>query len=185
MALKKPFARPLSIGGAFLLSPSEFNDGRGSFYKAYDSDTMRSIGNAPEFCEEYFSVSKKNVLRGFHYQLGKHAQAKLIRCSHGEIYAVIVDLRKSSSACGKWEGVSLSEKNRLSLYAPRGTAIAFLAKKNGATVVHLADNDYAPSAEAGIIWNDPSLKVKWGVAAPILSEKDLRLPRFKDAKLFD
>ena len=185
MAAKKPVASPLPIPGAFLLEPSEFNDERGSFYKTYDSDTMKAIGMAPLFREEYFSVSKQGVLRGFHYQVGEYAQSKLIRCSHGEMYAVIVDLRKSSIAFGKWEGIALSDKNNLSLYAPRGTATGFLAKSNGATIVLLADNDYAPAFEAGIIWNDPDLKVKWGIDRPILSEKDLGLPRFSAAKLFD
>jgi len=184
MIVRKLEGEKLSLKDAFVLKPQEFCDIRGTLYKVYTEAMLAEFGVKPYFHEEYLTVSKKGVLRGLHYQSGEHSQGKLVRCVDGEIYDVILDLRKGSPTFGKWAGLVLSARNMLSLFVPRGFAHGFVALTDDATMLYKADNSYFPDKECGVLWNDPQLKINWGVTDPIISEKDKKWPLFKDAKYF-
>ncbi len=200
--LEPIFLSGTSPSGAYLIHPAEFADERGAFCVLYETADLKRAGLNTSFLQQSMSVSKKNVVRGLHYQVGAHAQAKLVRCIKGEIWDVIVDLRKSSPSFGKWQGFKLTDENRLALYIPRGFAHGFAAITDGATVLYQLDNEYAPKEEGGVRYDDPKLAIPWpvkthpapegrsisnpaGLVTPLLSPKDLKWPLLKDAKIFE
>ncbi len=185
MIVRKLEGENLPLKDAFVLKPQEFRDERGTFYKLYTEAVLKEFGMEPYFPEEYLTVSKKGVLRGLHYQSGKYAQGKLVRCLNGEIYDVILDLRKGSPTFGKWTGIVLSARNMLSLFVPRGFAHGFVSLTEDAALLYRVDNGYSPDNERGVLWNDPQLGINWNVTNPTLSEKDKKWPLFKDADYFE
>lgn len=142
----------------------------------------KALGQSISFVQDNLSISHKNVLRGLHFQRGRFAQAKLVRVIRGSVRDVVVDLRESSPTFGKHLTIELSEHNGQALFIPKGFAHGFLALENETVFQYKCDAYYHPEAEGGIIYNDPELQIDWGIedAQPILSEKDLRLPRFKE-----
>ncbi|MDP3966228.1 MAG: dTDP-4-dehydrorhamnose 3,5-epimerase, partial [archaeon] len=128
--------------------------------------------------------SKGGVIRGLHFQKGKYVQAKLVRCTKGELLDVVADIRKGSPTYGKHVEVILSEKNKYLLYVPRGCAHGFATLSDEVEMEYKNDALYSPENEGGVIWNDPDLKVKWPIKNPIISEKDKRWPRFKEVAEF-
>jgi len=184
MIIRKLESEKLNLKDAFILKPQEFCDFRGTLYKIYTEEVLKVNGVKPYFVEEYLTISKKGVFRGFHYQAGEASQAKLIRCIRGEVYDVIIDMRKSSPTFGKWTGVVLSERNMVALYAPRGFAHGLVALTDDSAVLYKADNGYAPQTERGVIWSDPDLNITWPFEKMLISEKDQKWPRFKDAEVF-
>ena len=175
----------LDLTDAFIIKPQESHDERGSFVKLYTKELLEKKKIIPMFFEEFLTKSKKGVIRGLHYQSGEYSQAKLIRCVEGKIFDVILDLRTSSPTFGKWTSVILSDENLISLFVPRGFAHGFIVRSKNASVLYSCDNAYAANYERGIIWNDPKLKIPWGMAMPILSERDRNWPQFKDAEYFE
>ncbi len=173
----------LPLDGALIIDPMESSDERGAFYKLFNAEMLKENGIRSHFCEQYISISKKGVVRGLHYQAGKSSQAKLVQCIKGEVYDVILDLRKSSLTFGKWSGIALSEKTRQTLFIPRGFAHGFAALSE-ATMNYLVDNHYSQKDDRGVRWNDPALSIDWKVDKPIVNEKDALLPLFKDAEYF-
>ena len=127
---------------------------------------------------DYSVFSKKNILRGFHFQY-KYPQAKYISVLKGEILDCVIDLRKNSKTFGKIFKIILSEKNSLSLYIPIGFAHAYLTLGKENVVYYKLSNYYKPNFESGIVWNDPNLRVKWPIKKPLVSLKDKNLPTFK------
>lgn len=177
--------KKLTLIDSFIVKPKIFEDHRGIFYKLYNEKVLENEKINLYFAEEYLSISRKGVLRGLHYQKENFAQAKLIRCSKGRIFDVIIDLRKKSPTFGKWEGVYLSETNMLSLYAPRGFAHGFLALDDVVHVVYKADNTYSPEYEAGLVYDDPKLNIIWpGIEKISTSEKDKSWPNFESCYKF-
>lgn len=175
----------LQLHGAFIIKPKKFTDDRGSFFKLYTREILSMKNVKPMFNEEYLSISKKGVIRGLHYQSGNFAQAKLIRCVKGEIFDVIVDLRKSSPTFGNWENISLSSSNQHCLYVPRGFAHGFLALTDGTEVLYKADNDYSPEHECGICWDDQELSINWPkLPNYIISKKDGSYPPYNKVEKF-
>jgi dTDP-4-dehydrorhamnose 3,5-epimerase len=177
-------ATDLPIAGAFVIRPKEFYDERGAFNKLYTRELLSSKGAGCVFMEEYLSVSKKGALRGFHYQTGEHAQAKLVRCVKGSIFDVMIDMSRSSPTFGKWCAVSLTEESRLGLFIPRTCAHGFLALEEDSSILYKADNDYHPESEAGVIWNDRKLAIPWPEMDYIISGKDRKWPGFDEAPKF-
>lgn len=177
-------AESLPIQGAFIIRPKEFEDERGTFFKLYNEEILSPRGAGSNFVEEYLSISKKGSLRGFHYQSGEFAQAKLVRCVRGEVFDVIVDMDSRSPSFGRWHSVVLSEENMLGLYVPRTCAHAFLATKDMSQLLYKADRGYSPDHEAGFRWDDPALGVAWPKMDYLLSDKDRRWPSFADAPRF-
>jgi len=169
------------LNGAYLIEPQVFEDERGFFMESYSQKEFIQAGIKSNFVQDNHSLSReKGVLRGLHFQKPPFAQAKLVRAIKGEVYDVIVDLRKKSKTFGKWEGFKLNEKNKLMLYVPRGFAHGFCTLRKDTEFLYKTDNFYAPGSEGGVIWNDEILKIDWPINQPILSEKDKQLVDFKE-----
>ena len=165
-----------------IIEPELKIDQRGYFMETYHQEKLASLGIHYQFVQENQSYSKKGSIRGLHYQLNPHPQAKLIRVIEGEIWDVAVDIRLGSPTYGQWEGIALSAQNRKQLLIPHGYAHGFSVISDHATVVYKCDNFYYPAAEAGIYCFDIQLEIDWKIdTTPILSEKDEYLPKFKDA----
>ncbi len=173
----------LEIPDLILIKPKVFCDDRGFFLESYKKSEFNKAGIREDFVQDNHSKSKKNVLRGIHFQLNPKAQGKLVRCIKGKIFDVAVDLRKNSKTFKKWIGIELSEENKLMLYIPPGFGHAFLTLSDEAEVIYKTTAEYDRNLDSGIRWNDPSIGITWGIKNPILSEKDANLPFLKDSNL--
>jgi dTDP-4-dehydrorhamnose 3,5-epimerase len=166
----------------YILEPKVFGDNRGWFMESWSRRKMEEAGLFYEFVQDNHSYSaKKGTLRGLHFQKGKDAQAKLVRCTRGAVYDVAVDLRKGSPTYKKWVGVELSAENKRQLLIPRGFAHAFLTLTDDVEFMYKADNFYAPASDRNILWNDPEIGIDWGITDPILSEKDQKAPLLSES----
>ncbi|MCR5570091.1 MAG: dTDP-4-dehydrorhamnose 3,5-epimerase [Paludibacteraceae bacterium] len=176
------------IKGVWVIEPKVFGDARGYFFESFRQEEFdRHIGHHVEFIQDNESKSSYGVLRGLHYQKGEFAQAKLVRVVKGCVLDVAVDIRKSSPTFGQYVAVELSEDNKKQLYIPRGFAHGFVVKSQEAVFCYKVDNVYAPQAEAGIVYNDPTINVEWGVPEKdvLLSAKDTVSPKLLDAEVFE
>lgn len=167
-----------------IMIPKAFEDERGFFLESYNEKTFEAaFGTHVTFVQDNHSKSKKNVLRGLHYQI-LQPQGKLVRVVCGEVYDVAVDLRKTSATFGKWFGTLLTAANRHILWIPPGFAHGFLALSESAELLYKASDFYEPSFERCLRWDDPDLGIKWPLpdplAGPILSVKDKNGRLFKD-----
>jgi len=172
------------LAGALIIEPKVFSDDRGFFLESYNQRTFSAAGIDARFVQDNHSYSKKHVLRGLHYQIEK-PQGKLVRVVEGEIIDVFLDLRSSSVSFGRWHSVKLSGENKRMAWIPSGLAHGFLVLSAGAHVLYKSTEFYFPEHERTVLWNDPDLNIDWeGVREPLLSEKDRKGKRFKDAELF-
>lgn len=170
------------LAGAVIIEPAVFGDKRGFFMESWSRRVFAEAGLNYDFVQDNHSVSTvKGTLRGIHFQRGDKAQAKLVRCTKGAVLDVVVDLRPKSPTYKQWVGVELSADNKRQLLIPRGFGHAFLTLTDEVEFMYKADNYYAPEADGGIRWNDPELAIDWGIAEPILSDKDQKSPWLKDA----
>ena len=172
----------LKIPDCLLIEPRIFKDHRGLFAEIYKRADYEKMGIRKPILQTNYSESKKNVLRGLHYQIRPFAQAKLIRVIEGEVFDVAVDIRRRSSHYGQWVGQTLSAANKKILYIPEGFAHGFFVISKRAIVVYECTNIYSPQHERGIHWDDPSLKIRWPNKKPVLSKKDDSLPFLTDAE---
>lgn len=171
----------LPITGPLLIKPGILRDQRGAFMETYRHSDFANAGITEHFIQDNFSKSKKNILRGLHYQKKPKAQGKLLYCLKGRIFDVAVDIRVGSPTYAQWIGVELSEENNFMLYIPETFAHGFLVLSDTAEVIYKCTEEYSPKDEGGIIWNDPDINIKWPVENPTLSEKDKKLPALKAA----
>ncbi|MFQ5963522.1 MAG: dTDP-4-dehydrorhamnose 3,5-epimerase [Candidatus Scalinduaceae bacterium] len=172
----------LSIPDIILIEPKTYGDERGAFAEIYKSSEFKQIGINKQFVQVNHSWSKKNILRGLHYQLNPMAQGKFVRVVTGEVFDVIVDMRKGSPWYGRWMSKKLSSENKMMLYIPEGFAHGFSVLSDTAEVIYYCTNEYAPEYDKGIFWDDSKLQIDWPVKNPILSEKDSQLPLFEKAE---
>jgi len=176
---------PTSIPDMILLEPRVFSDERGFFLETYSETTLAAIGIRQRFIQDNQSYSKRNVLRGLHYQV-QHPQGKLVRVVAGEIFDVGVDLRKNSPTFGKWHGAVLSAENKYLLWIPPGFAHGFSVLSEGAHVLYKVTDVYSPEHERTILWNDPVLKIDWKIKGqPIISAKDAKGQTLSAAAVFE
>jgi dTDP-4-dehydrorhamnose 3,5-epimerase len=162
---------PTEIPDVVVLEPRIFADARGFFFEAYNERSFASLGIPSRFVQDNQSLSKRNVLRGLHFQV-QQEQGKLVRAIAGEVFDVAVDLRKRSATFGKWVGVNLSSENRRIIWIPKGFAHGFYTLQD-AEVLYKVSEFYAPEHERTLLWNDPIVGVHWPLRGePILSEKD-------------
>jgi dTDP-4-dehydrorhamnose 3,5-epimerase len=170
-----------SLNGVLLLAPSVFPDERGLFFETYHRERFRDLGIADDFVQDNHSRSKKNVVRGLHYQ-EPNGQGKLVRCARGAVWDVAVDVREGSPTFGKWYSAELSDENQWMLWIPRGFAHGFCALTD-ADLVYKCTDYYAPASERTILWNDPEIDIKWPIAEAdaIVSAKDLMGSNLRDA----
>ena len=172
------------IDGLVIIEPRVFDDERGFFLESYKKSDFAKNGIEVDFMQDNHSYSTKGVLRGLHFQKNPAAQAKLVRVIKGAVWDVAVDIRQNSQTFKKWLAVELSEDNKKMFYMPGGFAHGFLALTDEVHLMYKCSNEYSPQYDAGIIWNDPELGIKWPVDKPLLSEKDTKLPLFKNAVVF-
>lgn len=161
------------LAGAFLISIERKEDERGFFARSFCQEEFRRHGLDTRVSQCNISFNKKKgTLRGMHFQAAPHEEAKLVRCTMGEIFDVIVDIRPASKSYGKWFAARLSAGNRYMMYVPAGFAHGFQTMTNDAEVFYLMSNSYHPESARGIRWNDPALSVRWPLMDPIVSPRD-------------
>lgn len=169
------------ILGLVIIEPQVFGDHRGFFIESWNKQTMEEAGLFYNFVQDNHSSSTvKGTLRGIHFQYGNKSQAKLVRCVRGAVLDVAIDLRKDSSTYKQWYALELSEENQKQFLIPRGFGHGFVTLTDHVEFMYKADNYYAPEADGGIRWNDPTLAINWGIEKPILSEKDTKSPFFDE-----
>jgi dTDP-4-dehydrorhamnose 3,5-epimerase len=178
MLLTKEIIEP-EIKGLIVYRPTVHIDDRGYFFESFsEQDFAKIAGHPVSFVQDNESRSTFGVVRGLHFQRGSHAQAKLVRCTLGEILDVAVDLRRQSPTYGRHFAVKLSDENHRQLYIPRGFAHGFSVLSPAAVVQYKCDNPYCPESEAGVAWDDPALGIDWQVSPEQvqLSLKDQNRP---------
>ena len=173
------------IKGVFILEPRVFGDDRGYFFESFSLKHFEEKVSKTVFVQDNESKSKYGVLRGLHYQLPPYTQAKLVRVVKGRVLDVAVDIRKGSPTFGKYVAVELSEENKLQFFLPKGFAHGFAVLSEEAIFQYKCDEYYAPDYEGAICFDDPDLGIDWRLPLEdiILSEKDKKHPRLRDAVL--
>ncbi|MBB3699807.1 dTDP-4-dehydrorhamnose 3,5-epimerase [Flammeovirga yaeyamensis] len=169
----------------YIIEPQIFGDERGYFFESFHLKKFtETTGLAVNFVQDNQSSSTYGVIRGLHYQIGVHAQAKLVRVLSGKVIDVAVDLRPDSETYGQFEAVELSAENRRQLFVPRGFAHGFSVLSESAEFAYKCDNYYNKESEGGIKYNDPELNIDWQIplGKEIISEKDQVLPLLSDLK---
>jgi dTDP-4-dehydrorhamnose 3,5-epimerase len=168
---------PGAIPGILVIEPVRHEDSRGYFIETFQDAPYREAGLPGAFVQDNVSRSRRNVLRGLHYQ---RRQGKLITVVRGEIFDVAVDVRPDSETFGRWLGTRLSDENGLQLYVPPGFAHGFAVLSDEADVWYKTTDVYRPEEEGGIRWDDPDLAIDWPISNPTVSDRDRRHPALRD-----
>jgi dTDP-4-dehydrorhamnose 3,5-epimerase len=171
-----------ALPGVLVLEPRVFADDRGFFFETYRNDRYAEAGIDAEFVQDNYSRSIRGTLRGLHFQEPK-PQGKLVQAVRGEIYDVIVDVRRGSPTFGKWIVVELSGETPKQIWIPPGFAHGFCVTSESADFHYKCTAYYAPEAERTIRWDDPALGIRWPVDKPLLSKKDTVAPLLADAPM--
>jgi dTDP-4-dehydrorhamnose 3,5-epimerase len=167
----------LPIVGAFRIAVDMISDERGGFGRRFCADTFRGRGLVVDFVQRSVSFNRKaGTLRGFHFQAAPHLETRLVRCTRGAIFDVIVDLRGGSPTYGRWHAEELTAANRTILYVPRGVAHGFQAIEGDTEVDYEITPAYVPGFERGFRFDDPALSVPWPIRDIIMSDRDRALP---------
>lgn len=169
-----------SLDKVWLIKPKIFEDDRGHFLESFRKEIFKEKGVEYEFVQDNISTSTKGTVRGLHYQIFPHSQAKLVMAVYGEILDVAVDIRKNSPTFGQHFSTILNDQNRHMMLVPSGFAHGFSVLSEKATVAYKCDQYYHKDSERGVRWNDPALKIDWKTESPILSEKDKKQPLLND-----
>ena len=163
---------PTALPGVLLVEPRVFGDDRGFFFESYNARAFAAAGIDATFVQDNHSRSRRNVLRGLHYQI-EHAQGKLLRVASGEVFDVVIDVRRSSPTFGRALGVTLSSENRRMLWVPAGFAHGFLAVSESVDFLYKTTDYWYPEHERTLLWNDPALAIEWPLTGtPIVNAKD-------------
>ena len=168
-----------------IIEPKVFGDARGFFYESFNArEFAEHVEQGVEFVQDNHSRSSRGVLRGLHYQI-EHAQGKLVRVVEGDVFDVVVDIRKSSPRFGKWDGVMLSADNRRQLWVPPGFAHGFLVLSESAQFLYKTTDYWYPEHERSIVWNDAEIGIEWPIeGVPVLAAKDAAGVQLADAELY-
>jgi dTDP-4-dehydrorhamnose 3,5-epimerase len=176
--------RQIEPFGAVLIEPEPASDERGLFARLFDADAFRAHGLPSEFRQSSTSYNtRRGTLRGLHYQAEPHAETKLVRCTAGAIFDVIVDVRANSSSFGQWRSFELNEQNRFTLFVPPGFAHGFETLTDSAEVCYQMTAPHVAAAERGIIWNDPALAIAWPLQPLVMSDRDRTLPQLASTSI--
>lgn len=168
----------IDIEGPIVIKPQVFEDDRGYFFEPYNGKKFESFGLNETFVQDNQSLSHKGTIRGLHFQAPPFAQGKLVRVITGAVLDVIVDIRKNSPTYGRTFSIELNAHNKLMLWVPVGFAHGFSTLQDHTIFQYKCTGYYNKESEGGLRWNDPDLKINWGVDSAILSEKDKLLPLF-------
>lgn len=167
------------LKGAFIVELEKRQDDRGFFARAFCEKEFAAQGLKTRIAQANVSLNhKKGTLRGMHFQLKPHEEVKMIRCTRGAVYDVIIDLRKDSSTHKQWLGVELTEDNYKMLYIPEGFAHGYITLKDKSDTLYFVTQFYAPDFESGFRYNDPAFKIQWPDVAQIISNKDKEWPDY-------
>jgi dTDP-4-dehydrorhamnose 3,5-epimerase len=169
---------PLRLDGAAIIKPRIFRDDRGLFYESYNADVFDRAGLNTHWQQDNFATSIKGTVRGLHFARGK-GQIKLVRCTRGALWDVIVDIRPESPTLGQWEAVELSAENALMIYVPVGFAHGYCALTDEADGAYKCSEVYNPELESEILWNDPDVGIPWPADEPLISDRDSRAPTLR------
>lgn len=173
------------LPGVLLIGLRRFTDERGWFCESYNARVLDEALGIDRFVQDNHSCSARGVLRGLHYQIGAHPQGKLVRCTAGRIFDVVVDIRRSSPGFGRWWGIELDAQGNEQLWVPAGFAHGFLALEDGSEVQYKVTDYWDPAGERCIRWDDPDLAIDWPLQGrPIVSAKDAAGSLFRDAEVF-
>lgn len=179
--------KPTELPDVILIFPRVFPDKRGANWEVYHQQKFAEHGIPHVFVQDNHSSSRRQVLRGLHYQVGK-PQGKLVRVIQGRVFDVAVDLRRSSPTFGRWTGVILSGSNKQQLWVPPGFAHGFYTLSAWAQVSYKLSELYLPAGDRSLRWDDPQVGIHWPLIAgqlPLISEKDARAPYLAEAEVFD
>jgi dTDP-4-dehydrorhamnose 3,5-epimerase len=168
------------IGSAWVIEPERREDERGFFARTWDPEEFAQRGLNTELAQCSISYNRvRGTLRGLHYQAAPHAEAKLVRCTAGAIFDVVVDLRPDSPTFRGWFGVELSAENRLALYVPEDCAHGFLTLDDDSEVHYQISQSYMPEAARGVRWDDPAFAINWPGEVVVINERDRSYPDFE------
>ena len=173
-----------TLPGVLILEPKVFGDDRGWFMETFNAATFAKLGLPSEFAQDNHSSSKRDVVRGLHYQL-EQPQGKLVRCTRGTIIDVAVDIRRSSPHFGRWTSAELSAENRRMLWIPPRFAHGFSVLSDEAEVIYKCTTLWHPASDRSLLWNDPAIGIDWRVSGSALAPKDAAAPPLASADLFD
>ena len=172
--------RETRIPGAWVVEPERLEDERGFFARTWDAEEFSQRGLDPRLSQCSISFNRsRGTLRGLHYQVAPHEEAKLVRCASGAIFDVAVDLRRDSAAFATWFGIELSAENRLALYVPTGCGHGFLTLTDRSEVHYQIAGSYAPEAATGVRWDDPAFGIIWPADVRLINERDRSYPDFE------
>jgi dTDP-4-dehydrorhamnose 3,5-epimerase len=165
------------LAGAYTIEMDRLEDERGFFARSYSAEEFAARGLPAAMPQSSVSFNaRRGTLRGLHYQAEPHAEDKLVRCTAGAIYDVIVDLRPDSPTARRWFGVELSAANHRSLFVPKGLAHGFMTLRDDTEVLYMISVPYAPGFERGLRWNDPAIGISWPTAPSVVSARDAAYP---------
>jgi dTDP-4-dehydrorhamnose 3,5-epimerase len=167
------------LKGAYIIDLNKIEDDRGYFGRTFCKNEFEKMGLETNIAQANMSFNhKKGTLRGMHYQVSPYEETKLVKCTSGAIFDIIVDLRKDSPTYLKWTGVELSQANDRMLYVPRDFAHGFITLTDDTAIQYLVSEFYAPGSEKGIKWDDPKFNIKWPIDIAVISDKDNSHPYF-------
>ncbi len=170
------------IAGAWLVEAERTADDRGFFARTHCAAEFATHGMTAAFRQSSISYNRRRgTLRGMHYQASPHAEAKLVRCTAGALFDVIVDLRRGSPTWRRWYGVELTGANRHALYIPEGVAHGFVSLADDTEVLYMISVDYVPSSARGLRWNDPAIGIDWPLQPTTISPRDASWPALEPA----
>lgn len=167
--------------GAYTIEIEKCEDERGFFARTWDSSTYKEMGLNSNLVQSSISFSReRGTVRGMHFQKPPYEEDKIVRCTKGKIFDVIIDLRSDSPTFTKWESFELSEKNHKMLYVPKGFAHGFQTMEKDSEVFYQMSEYFMPEYASGVMWNDPAFKIAWPLPISAISKKDLSYSRFKN-----
>ena len=175
-------AQEIQLDGIQLIKPKVFTDSRGLFLESYQEPRYREMGINCSFVQDNHSVSKQSTIRGMHFQ-SHPGQSKLVRVALGRIFDVVVDLRQDSPTFGKWQGFYLDSTEHHQLFIPVGFAHGFCVISEEAHVLYKVSAIYDAETEHGFRWDDPDIAIEWPVSDPVISDRDLKSPFFRELDL--
>jgi dTDP-4-dehydrorhamnose 3,5-epimerase len=171
---------PTELNGVFLVELARAEDFRGFFARVWSARTLRERGLVGQFVECNMSRTRhRGTIRGLHYQEAPHEEAKLVRCTRGAVYDVVVDLRPDSPTFHRWAGFELKASVDTLIYVPTGCAHGIQTLEDDTEIMYAVSAFHAPEAERGLRWDDPFFNITWPVAAPIVSAKDAQWPNYQ------
>jgi len=167
------------LAGAHLVEIARIGDERGFFGRSWCRREMAEHGLDSEIAQVNTSFSRsRGTLRGLHFQIAPHRESKLVRCTRGAIFDVIVDLRPESPTFRQWFGAELSADNHVALYSPKGFAQGFITLQDDTEITYFASDSYAPGTDRGVRWDDPQFGIRWPLQPVVMSDKDRQWPDF-------